>query len=478
MWIDWDNPTNVLNISTSSQPLQQCSQSASLPPPPPHRSSSSLSRYRRNDHFTRELLSENKRLWHELKEKNESLIALRDEIYFKEREIGKLERHKDELDRFKNDDQYLHLVREINGLRDELREKRSLCDFLNQMVENLCDEVLQNEHVDALEANVARLENDNQRLSKLHTDIEVKLKIVEYENDKLHTRSNQLDDENHQLRKKLEKCAKRLKERENSVLTFRKFTELANNLQSRIGRSTGENRILKRVIDRMKTVADNYERIERDNARLERDLKQVQIELDRERDQSNALRTAQRTREPALEHEVTELRQLAAERESKIDALQLENVKLRNDVQIYEKMLVENRAFVADLEKRVEDARVLLEENEKLKRAVRQLGQRLENENENKRRAIEEFETAGAERQRIIETLAEADHCRIKTTNELVTTKRERDALDAEIRDLRKQLRVYKNTLFNQESTLKIRATEIENLLRENGDLRSRLTNR
>ncbi len=467
MWISWENPDNVSDLGF----VEQKSSTAYV-----------AKKSRKNDFYTRELINENKRLWHELKEKNDLMISLRDDIYYKQRRLNDLEKYKEQIDGLKDTDQYLELAREINALKDDQREKQTLIKFLNEMIERLCDEVLQNEHVEYLENEVSRLEIGNEKLSKENSEIKVRLKIVEYENDKLHARCARVEDENHATKKKLERTSKKLKDKENSILSFKKFTELADHLQNRISRSKCENRTLRNVIDKMKHVADNYEQLEHENARLKRTLSDIETSNEQLSQKVQSLQEEQlkineeeTTTKPALERERALLQKRLLACEDRIEALLQENAKYKTNLQIYEKILVENKEFIKEQEKRKEISHSIALENERLRAVTDDLNRTLTRELADKGRILEETTFLKSENERLSEELNATEASKGALLDDIKAIKGDYANVESEINDLRKQLQIYKNTVHNQGTTLKIRVAEMDGLLRENKELKLKI---
>lgn len=467
MWIDWEPREHAEDHVTPP----------SKPPP-----AYIPKKTHKVDHYTRELINENKRLWVELKEKNEQMICIRDDLYSKEHELQQLSSYKEELHRLKNEDQYLELIREINRLKDDQREKQALVSFLNETIENLCDEVLQNEHVEGLEADVAFLETSSQRLSKENSELKVRLKIVEYENDKLHTRSEHLEAECHSLKVKLEKTAKRLKDKESSMLSFKKFSELATNLQTRISRSKNENQTLKSVIDRMKHIAGNYEKLESENALLKEALREIEVKNEELRnrvfqlqDTQLKMKESEMVTKPALAQENTQLKQRLLESAERVESLIQDNAKLKTNLTIYEKLLIDNKAYIKEQERRGMETHAIREENVKLKVAVDELNRTLQQEGAERGRLVDENHQLAKEKERIGALVKEMETSKLDAMEDAQALRREYEDAESRLRDLRKQLQIYKNTVQNQENTLKLRNAEIDGLLRENKELKLKI---
>ncbi|XKL60905.1 hypothetical protein PGB90_007962 [Kerria lacca] len=465
MWISWNDPENVSVVDLENN-IFKCNKSNNT----------------FDNNYTRELINENKQLWMELKEKNEVMISLRDDIYFKNRELESLEKCKLQLEYSKNEQQYLDLMREINQLKNDQREKQILINFLNEMMENLCDEMLQNEHVECLEAEVVVLETENKKLAKENSEIKVKLKIVEYENDKLHTRCGQIEEENYSLKKKLEKTSKKLKDKENSVMSFKKFTELANNLQNRISRSKSENYTLKNVIERMKHVSNNYERLECENRELKQSLEEAKTKNEAMKEkicslQENQLKINQNETitKPALISENQELKQRLFENSDKIESLVEENSKLKTSMKIYEKILIENKAHIKEQEMRVESFNAITTENAKLKMSIDEITKNLNREFSEKNRIFDENEFLRNEKDKLCNVVKEVEASNRVLNNDMKLIKRNYEEIENENDDLKKQLQIYRNTVQNQDAILKIRTNEMDNLVKENKELKLKI---
>lgn len=404
------------------------------------------------DHHTFELINENKRLWTELKKKNELTIALRDDIYYKQRQLIDLERYKEELQQYKNNEECLELIREINKLKKDLREKKILINFLNEMVEKLCDEVLQTEHVEFMETEIVALETQNKQLINENSEIKVRLKIVEHDNDKLRSRFIQLEEDNQNLKKKLEKTTKKLKQKENSILSFKKFTELVNNLQSRISRSKSENHILRNVIERVKNVANNYENLECENQKLKETIREFEMKTEKLKEKVNSLQEAQLkikeneiTTKPALMGENADLKQRLRKFEDKIETLTSTNTKLKKNLKIYEKILIENKAYIQEQENRVNNTNTVAEENERLKMTIDKLNEVLNREHTDKQHIIGENLQLQAENERLSNMLEEVKLSEQNLAENVLAMKQNFRGAEKRIEDLRRQLQIYEN---------------------------------
>lgn len=404
------------------------------------------------DHHTFELINENKQLWTELKKKNELTIALRDDIYYKQRQLIDLERYKEELEQHKNNEECLELIREINKLKKDLREKQILINFLNEMVEKLCDEVLQTEHVEFMETEIVALETQNKQLINENSEIKVRLKIVEHDNDKLRSRFNQLEEDNQNLKRKLDKTTKKLKQKENSILSFKKFTELVNNLQSRISRSKSENHILRNVIERVKNVANNYENLECENQGLKETVREFEMKTEKLKEKVNSLQEAQlkmkeneTTTKPALMSENADLKQRLRKYEDKIETLTSTNSKLKKNLKIYEKILIENKAYIQEQENRVNNINTVTEENERLKTTIDKLNEVLNREHTEKQRIINENLQLQAENERLSNMLEEVKLSEQNLAENVLAMKQNFRGAEKRIEDLRRQLQIYEN---------------------------------
>lgn len=462
MWIDWDNPNHVDILKPDTRQTKP-----------------KVLVSRPNTAHNRELIDENKRLWIELKEKNDFIISLQDDIYYKQQELQKLEKCKQDSEKINSDQHHVALIKEISKLKTELHEKTSMINMLNNMVESLCDDVLQNEHIEHIEEEISRLRLENEKLSKENSDIKVKLKIVEHDNDKLHTRTQHFDDENHALKKKLDKTSRKLKERENSLLNFKNFHELVNNLQSRISRSKNENLTLKNALQRMANLANNYDKLEKENAELKKSfheadaksetLKNTVLELQHKQIQ---IKEDEMVTKPALIRENQNLREQLNSTEQKLHDLTDISLKLKTNLKIYEKMLMESKEFVEQKEKQGGQMKKIIDENQAMKDLIQNLNQNLTHENANKTILLKEKEYLQQERDKMSQLLQHNELEKENLIKELALMKRSCEEADIEIDDLKRQLQLCKNTIHNQDTTLKIRTAELHNLSKENKELR------
>lgn len=463
MWID---------IDTSYSKLAQ---RKSLPP----KKVSQFSKKFDNSH-NQDLIDENKRLWSELKEKNELIISLRDDIYYKQEELRKLSKYRRDPEEEcpKPLDNQLQLMREINELRSILREKQTMIANLNKTVESLCDKVVETEYVECMERDILELETENKKLSKENSDIKVKLQILEHDNGTLQDRFRRVEEEHYNMRKKLEKTAKKMKEKENSMLTYQKFTELAKNLQSRIARSKHENTVLKSVVEKMKNVANNYDQLENENTRLKRKLRDIELDNDKLKSQILSLQENQLIitkneiiTKPVLMQENSDLKQQLLSSEDKLQNLTELNAKLKASLQIYEKMLSKVKETEKKREQYFNNIRGIVAENNELKGITENLNTDLQCELKSRDCLANENEYLKEEIGKLLKLLKDSDLEKETIMKEAVTARQHCEEYILEIEDLKRQLQICKSTIQNQNITIGIRGAEIENLSKENKEL-------
>jgi len=428
-----------------------------------------------------ELVSENKRLWIELKKKDELTIALRDDIYFKQRQLEELSRSQNELEWLENNEESVALIREVRKLKADLREKQILVNFLSQTLDHMCDQVLQNEQIESMEAEMQTLETENQILQQNNAQIKKKLELVEHDNEKVRARSASVETENRKIKTKLEKFSKRLRQKEHSILDFKKFTELAYNLQSRILRTKSENNTLKKVIDQMKQVADNYQNLESENLDLQETIRQLQDKNKQLVDDVRTLRDTQvkiaehAERNPEILEENAALRRELAHLEHRVEEANVEKEKLKSNLSVYEKVLVENKVRIEEAADHVEVFDILTRENKQLKMNIDALNDSMQQLLSDKGRLVQDNQRCQTENREYVDKLSSVEKDKMNLMAHISTLNRDYEEALREKDDLKRQLDVYRNTVHNVEAALKLREEGIRDLQQENNELKLRV---